>query len=134
MLHARRTGPMLMVLLLTLLAGLVASRWALSPLGFHCYVGPAHTGDAELIREHWPHRLIEPEWFRPAPDIYVNWSLRETAVRLAAVGCVWLSLITVVFVGSQGRKRESANHSHLSDLFSASEIAARISGGISCSE
>ncbi len=99
----------IVILALTALAGLVGSRWALAPLGFHTIVGPAHTGDTELIRECWPHRLVQPEWVSSTPDTYMNWSLTEAMVRLGIVAAVWLSTTTGLVIRHRRRSKRPHN-------------------------
>ena len=45
---------------------------------------------ADIIRQHWPHRLIQPEWVSTTPDQLMNWHVAETRARLAIVIVLWL--------------------------------------------
>lgn len=88
----RRLIASMMVLIATAAAVSVAWLWALKPLGFASYLTSTPSSKAAIIRQYWPHRLVEPEWVSPAPDRILNWHMAETLARLSVVGAVWLFL------------------------------------------
>jgi len=64
--------------------------WALRPLGFASYLSSITATDADIIRQYWPHRLVQPEWVSSTPDRLLNWSFAEAVVRSSVVGIFWL--------------------------------------------
>ena len=74
--------------------------WALPVLNISgSYVVPPNVADedasnAYIIRNYWPHRLIQPAWVSNTPDLFINWSHAEATARVAVVGIVWL-IVTV---------------------------------------
>jgi hypothetical protein len=70
--------------------------WALRPLGFASYLTSTAATDADIIRQYWPHRLIQPEWISVTPgqpDRLMKWHLYETIARLSVVGTLWLIIV-----------------------------------------
>jgi hypothetical protein len=64
--------------------------WALGPfLGSHFYAVPNGATEADIIRQYWPRRLIEPEWIA-TPDRLMNWHLDETVARLTCIAVLWI--------------------------------------------
>ncbi len=82
----------------TFLVGVAAYFWAAGPLGFASYLSSTGASDADIIRQYWPYRLVQPEWVSGVPDKLMNWHLAEAIVRLAVVSGSWL-----LFVGILGR-------------------------------
>ena len=72
----------------TCVAVWVAKSWAMSPMGGF-YLAHTSETEADIIHRYWPHRLIEPEWVSPAPDILMNWGMKEAWTRFAVVLLVW---------------------------------------------
>src|SRR5439155_2183019 len=56
--------------------------WALRPLRFASYLTSAGASDVDIVRQYWPHRLVEPEWLRATPNRLMNWHFAETLARL----------------------------------------------------
>jgi len=77
----------------TVAAALVIWFWALAPICFASYLTSPGASDADIIRQYWPHRVVEPEWVGATPDRLLNWHITETVARLAVVSVLWL-LIT----------------------------------------
>jgi hypothetical protein len=91
-----RTTKITLVAAATVLSGAAVYFWALRPLGFASYLSSTGASDADIIRQHWPHRLVQPEWVSGVPDRLMNWHLAEALTRLALVGGLWLLFIGVV--------------------------------------
>jgi len=88
--------------------------WAIRPLGFASYINYTGATDADIIRQYWPHHLVQPEWVSDDPSRLMNWHFTEATVRVALVGLLWIG-----FVGTFGRgvvftpfwrRREKPNH------------------------
>jgi hypothetical protein len=78
------------MVLTTVAAAMVIWFWALRPLCFASYLTSTGSSAADIIRQYWPHRLVEPEWVSTTPDRLINWHLRETVARLGVVAVLWL--------------------------------------------
>jgi hypothetical protein len=65
-------------------------------MGFASYISSTDASDAEIIRQYWPHRLVQPEWVSDNPSRLMNWHLVESLVRIALVGGSWLIFIVIV--------------------------------------
>jgi hypothetical protein len=81
-----------------MLLGVLVYLWALRPLGFASYLSSTRASDADIIRQYWPYRLVQPEWVSDVPSRLMNWHLAESITRLALTGLLWLA-----FIGSVGR-------------------------------
>ena len=90
----RRTIIAAVMVMATVAAAAVIWFWALRPLGAVSYLTSTGASDADIIRQYWPHRLVEPEWVSPTPGRLMNWNLTETVVRLAVVAVLWLFIAT----------------------------------------
>jgi hypothetical protein len=54
--------------------------------------GSTRATDADIIRQYWPHRLVQPEWISAAPDSMdrlMKWHIYETTARLSVIGVFW---------------------------------------------
>jgi hypothetical protein len=95
--HAmKRTITMTIIAAATVAAAAAVWFWALRPLGFASYLSSTWATDVGIIRQYWPHRLVEPEWISATPDKLdrlMKWHIYETAARLSVVGLLW-SIIT----------------------------------------
>ena len=78
------------VALITVAAAMTIWFWALTPLGFVSYLTSPGTSDANIIRQYWPNRLVQPEWVSTTPDRLINWHVTEAAARLGVVAVSWL--------------------------------------------
>jgi len=93
----------------TAIALLVAFYWALDPILIAIFM-MVRTGitDAELIRQIWHVRLIQPELVS-GPDQFWRWQQLEAGARLTLLFLAWLtSVMTLVRRNSRG-KPESSN-------------------------
>jgi hypothetical protein len=96
-----------LVALLTTAACAAIWLWALRPLGFSSYLTSTGAADAEIIRQYWPHRLVQPEWVTDVPSRLMNWHRTETAARLVVVLGLWFLISGGAVLGFvQRRKRE----------------------------
>jgi hypothetical protein len=91
-----RTNRITLVIAAAALASLLVYFWALRPLGFFSYLISAGVSDADVIRQYWPHRLVQPEWVGVGPSQLMNWHFAETAARLALTGGFWLAFVGIV--------------------------------------
>jgi hypothetical protein len=88
----QRTITITIVAVATVAAAAAVWFWALRPLGFASYFSSTGATDADIIRQYWPHRLVEPEWISATPDgldRLMKWHMTETAARLSVVGVLW---------------------------------------------
>jgi hypothetical protein len=111
----RRTITGVVMVLTTVAAAMVIWFWALGPLGFASYLTSPGASDADIIRQYWPNRLVQPEWVNTTPDRLINWHLTETAARLAVVAVLWPIVAVGVafgFVRGQRRKNGSRQFNH----------------------
>jgi len=84
----------ILLLALTTLAALAAAfLWGLAPL--LTPLATIHDGtEADLIREIWPLRLVQPEWVSIPPNHYQRWEMAETLARLIVVFLGWVTTTT----------------------------------------
>ena len=80
----------------TVLSGALVYFWALRSLGFASYLSSTITSDADIIRQYWPYRLVQPAWVSDVPGRLLNWNLAEASARLALTGGIWLAFISIV--------------------------------------
>jgi hypothetical protein len=82
--------------LATLGAAAAVWFWALPVL--LCFISYMHSPshpptDAQMIRDLWSFRLIQPEWLSRAsdhtPDLLWRWQATETAIRASLVFLLW---------------------------------------------
>jgi hypothetical protein len=88
----KRNITMTIVTVATVAAAAAVWFWALRPLGFASYLSSAGATNADIIRQYWPHRLVEPEWISAKPDGFdrlMKWHIYETVARLSVVGVLW---------------------------------------------
>jgi len=101
---------MMIFILATVAAAAAIWFWVLRPLGFASYLSSREATDADIIRQYWPHRLVEPEWITTSPDGHdrlMKWHFAETVVRLSVVAVLWFIIIgSVVFRFIRGRRRQ----------------------------
>src|SRR5213592_1657588 len=92
----RRTITMTIIAAATVAAVTAVWFWALRPLGFASYLSSVGATDAEIMRQYWPHRLIEPEWISATSnsmDRLMKWHIYETTARFSAVGVLWFIVV-----------------------------------------
>ena len=92
----QRKTATIIVIAATLTAAAAIWFWALRPFGFASYLSSTGATDAEIIRQYWPHRLIQPEWISPAQgsgDRLMKWHLAETVARFSVVGRIWSVIV-----------------------------------------
>src|ERR1035441_2167116 len=80
----------ILLLVLTTLAALAAALlWALAPLltplGYLHEIGWT---DADVVRDIWHFRLVQPEWVSTPPN-YERWAVAETLARGIVVFLGW---------------------------------------------
>jgi hypothetical protein len=83
----KRNITMTIVTVATVAAAAAVWFWALRPLGFASYLSSAGATNADIIRQYWPHRLVEPEWISAKPDGFdrlMKWHIYETVARPSA--------------------------------------------------
>lgn len=103
----QRTTTITVIGVATVAAAAAVWFWALRPLGFASYLSSTGATDADIIRQYWPHRLVEPEWISATPDRLdrlMKWHVYETVARLSVVAALWLLTVGCQFAGrtSQG--------------------------------
>jgi hypothetical protein len=98
-----RTIRITLVAAATILSGFAVYFWALRPLGFASYFSSVEASEADIIRQYWPHRLVQPEWVGSVPSRLLNWHLTEAIARVALVAALWLLFICVVGRGAAFR-------------------------------
>jgi hypothetical protein len=89
----KRTVMITVVTAATVAAAAAVWLWALRPLGFASYLTSTGATDVEIIRQYWPHRLIQQEWIpttADGSDRLMRWHLSETVARLTSVIVLWL--------------------------------------------
>lgn len=82
--------------ILTFLTAVAAAAfwfWALRPLGFGSYFSDYGTSEANMIRQYWPHRLVQPEWVGGKSATFIHWSFAEAVARSSVITVVWLAAI-----------------------------------------
>jgi len=104
-----RTIRITLVLAATVVSVVLVYFWALRPLGFASYLSSTGASEAEVIRQYWPHRLVQPEWVSDVPDRLMNWHLAEAIARLALTGGLWLAFIGILGRGVVWRRRGKPN-------------------------
>jgi hypothetical protein len=96
--------------------GAAAAAWFWALPVILCFISymysPSHPPtDAQMIRELWPFRLVQPEWLSRTSDqrldLLVRWEVTETTVRLSLIFLVWAFFVFLVI------------HRHRRDLNSA---------------
>ena len=87
-------------MIVTALAAVAAAvaiwSWALRPLGFVSYLTSTGATDIAVIRQYWPHRLIDPTWISATSnglDLFSKWHMTETVARLSVVGVLWFIVV-----------------------------------------
>jgi hypothetical protein len=73
----------------TIVALLLAVFWALGPILTAIFMLTSGTTDAELIRQIWHFRLIQPEWLTGPRQLF-KWQEMEVYARLSLVSLGWL--------------------------------------------
>src|SRR5205823_971964 len=91
-----RTTRITLLIGATILCSAAVYLWALRPLGFASYLSSTGASEADIIRQHWPHRLVPPEWVSATPSTLMNWSLTEAGVRLTLLAGLWIMFIVGV--------------------------------------
>jgi hypothetical protein len=110
----KRITTMTIVTAATFAAVAAAWLWALRPLGFASYLSSTGATDTDIIRQYWPHRLVEPEWISATPDgldRLMRWHSYETMARLSVVAALWLLVVEGFLYGVIRRRRVRPNHS-----------------------
>jgi hypothetical protein len=103
-----RRALTLQIIGVTILALLIAFFWALDPMltAIFMLTRPGIT-DAELIREIWHVRLVQPEWIS-GPGQLFKWMEAEAGARLSVVFLGWLaSVFTLVKRHYRGTAKSS---------------------------
>ena len=89
----------------TLAAAAAVWYWAFRPLGFVSYLASTSATEADIIRQSWPHRIVEPEWVSATPDRIQNWHFTETTVRVSIVGLLWIIVTSgAIYSDIKGRR------------------------------
>jgi hypothetical protein len=80
----------------TLIALAITFWWALDPILIAIFM-MTHTGttEAELIRQIWHFRLVQPEWIGTS-DQFWRWQQAETYARLAVVFAGWVGCVVAL--------------------------------------
>ena len=107
----QRTITITIVGVATIATAAAVWLWALRPLGFASYLTSTGASDADIIRQYWPHRLVEPEWVSATPDRLMNWHMAETGARLSVVAVLWLLISGGAIYGFVRRRRVRPNKS-----------------------
>ncbi len=107
--NMQRTITIAVIALATVAAAAAVWFWALRPLGFASYLSSTGASDADIIRQYWPHRLVQPEWVSATPDRLMNWHFAEVCARLAVVAVSWSLTVGGFFYGVIKRRRVRPN-------------------------
>jgi hypothetical protein len=83
----------------TLIALAITFWWALDPIFIAIFM-MVHSGtaDAELIRQSWHFRLVQPEWILdPNQSLqFLRWQHAEACARLAVVFAGWIGSVAAL--------------------------------------
>ena len=96
----------LQIIAVTVIALAIAFFWALDPILVAIFMmsRPGWT-DADMIREIWHLRLVQPEWVS-GPNQFIRWQEAEAAARLGLVFIAWLaSVIALIMRYRRGKRR-----------------------------
>ena len=108
------------IVAVTLLALGIAFFWALDPILVAIFMMiQSGTTDAELIRQIWHFRLVQPEWIA-RPNQFIRWQQAEACARLSLVFIAWVaSVIALITRHRRGKRRHLTRRSslHLAGLF-----------------
>jgi hypothetical protein len=78
--------------------------WACNPiLTFYSLMSSGKT-EADIIREWWHFRLVQPEWIGP-PIRLERWLVVETQARVGAVLVAWLTSVFALITRYRRAKR-----------------------------
>ncbi len=103
----------------TLVALVVVIFWALDPILTAIFMMTSSTTDAELIRQIWHFRLVQPEWVT-GPGQLFKWQETEAYTRLSLVLLCWLAaVVSLVRRSSRGRPKPSNQSMKLTAVSSA---------------
>jgi hypothetical protein len=108
----QRTITITVIAVATVAAAAAVWFWALRPLGFASYLSSTGATDADIIRQYWPHRLVQPEWISATPDgldRLMRWHSYETVARLSVVAAFWLLTVGGFLYGVIRRRRVRPN-------------------------
>jgi hypothetical protein len=105
----KRTLTITIAAAATVAAGAAIWFWALRPLGFSSHPSSTTASDADIIRQYWPHRLVQPEWVSDVPSRLMNWHRTEAVARLAIVAGLWLLISGGVVFRFVRRRRAEPN-------------------------
>jgi hypothetical protein len=95
----------LQIVAVTVIAFVVALFFAIYPMlvAIFMMTRPGST-DADLIREIWHFRVVQPEWIS-GPDQFFRWQQAEIYARLTLVFVGWLaSVIALVMRYRRGKR------------------------------
>ncbi|HOW67739.1 MAG TPA: hypothetical protein P5186_27460 [Candidatus Paceibacterota bacterium] len=106
-----RITTITIVTIATFAAAAAVWFWALRPLGSASYLSATGATDADVIRQYWPHRLVEPEWVSATPDRFMKWHMAEAIARLSVVGVVWLIISGGAILRFTRGRRQKPNKS-----------------------
>jgi len=94
------------LLVITLAAVAAAWFWALAPITISYEVLSAET-DADLVRQLFHFRLVQPEWVSRPPNYdYGRWAMAEALARLSVVFLGWAGII---FAYLKRRRKTQSN-------------------------
>jgi hypothetical protein len=91
-----RRALTLQIVVVTILALLITFFWALDPILTAIFM-LTRTGitDAELIRQVWHVRLVQPEWISGPGQIF-KWMEVEAGARLGVILLGWLASVFIL--------------------------------------
>src|SRR4051812_6815604 len=96
------------IIAVTIMALLITVFWALDPMLTAIFMlTGSNTTDAELIRQIWHVRLVQPEWIS-GPGQLMKWMEVEACARLVVMFLAWLaSVIALVRRNCRGAPKSS---------------------------
>lgn len=92
----KRNFTITIVTMVTAGAAAAVWLWALTPVGFCSYLSSTGTTDVDIIRQYWPHRLVDPAWISATPDgldRLMKWHMTEPIARLSVIGALWFIIV-----------------------------------------
>ena len=88
---------------ITLVAVVTSLSWGIwamlaTPQGIH----PSSWTEVDLIRDRFPHYLVDPSRVvAPPDDVVIPWMIAETKTRLTLIWACWFAVLIPAFVWSR---------------------------------
>ena len=76
------------------------------------YMGNPDATDSEMIKDLWPHRIIQPDWLSSGSDLFGRWQHAEMHARITLVVIVWLAIVlALLYTAFRQRQPKRPNQS-----------------------